>query len=98
MKSLVRILLSLGALIVAYVVYMFVIAVVPGISVPAQPLKGKKRPGDLEDGVPPGDRRDVSFQVRGTTLRGWLYLPADRSVPVPCVVMALWASTGLVCI
>jgi len=33
-------------------------------------------------------RRDVEFNAEGTILRGWLYLPEDRSGRVPGVVMA----------
>ncbi len=34
------------------------------------------------------NRRDVSFEADGTTLRGWLYLPDGAASPVATVVMA----------
>ena len=37
--------------------------------------------------MPPG-RVDVSFQAKAIDVRGWLYLPEDRSTLVPCLVMA----------
>lgn len=78
--------LSLGALIGTYMVYAVIVAVIPGLSVREQPLgKGKRQP--REDGAPVGSRRDVAFEVEGTRVRGWLYLPEERSSKAPCVVM-----------
>jgi pimeloyl-ACP methyl ester carboxylesterase len=37
--------------------------------------------------MPPPFRKDVSFEVKGTSVSAWLYLPEDLSVPVPCIVM-----------
>lgn len=31
---------------------------------------------------------NISFNADGTTLRGWLYLPAERTKPLPCIIMA----------
>jgi uncharacterized protein len=33
-------------------------------------------------------REDIEFDAEGVTLRGWLYLPAGATGPVPTVVMA----------
>jgi len=33
------------------------------------------------------ERRDVEFDAAGTTLRGWLYVPAGASGPVPAIGM-----------
>jgi uncharacterized protein len=33
-------------------------------------------------------RQDIEFDAEGTTLRGWLYLPPQQSMPAPVVVMA----------
>src|SRR4051795_5245575 len=33
-------------------------------------------------------RQDVEFDAEGVTLRGWLYVPADASGPMPTIVMA----------
>ena len=78
----------LGSLVAAYAVFLLVMALWPGVSAPAQPLGGAGRQGDgAEDG---GSRKDVSFEVDGSTVRGWLYLPERGShpPPAPCVVMA----------
>ena len=32
-------------------------------------------------------REDIEFDAEGVTLRGWLYLPAGATGPVPTVVM-----------
>lgn len=78
--------LLLGALIGSYMVYMVIVSVVPGFSVPEQPLRRGKRRLREADG-PAASRRDVTFKVEGTRVRGWLYLPEERSSTVPCVVM-----------
>lgn len=36
----------------------------------------------------PASRSDVTFEVGGVPLSGWLYLPEERSAPFPCIVMA----------
>lgn len=87
MKFLVRLMQILAALIGGYVVYMFTIALVPGISVPKQPLKKSRNRSEPPDGQA-HKRRDVTFHVQGTPISGWLYRPADLAAPVPCIVMA----------
>ncbi|MBD3337161.1 MAG: alpha/beta fold hydrolase [Candidatus Eisenbacteria bacterium] len=79
---------ALALIIAVYIVYMFVIAIIPGIKVPEQPmqpLRGAQRRGERPQ---PGSREDVSFAVKGTALHAWLYRPQGRTEAVPCIVMA----------
>ena len=81
-----RIFQVVGTIIEIAVLYLLAVALLPGLSVPQQMVKPRKRdhpddsPGDTE-------REDVAFLVDGSTLNGWLYLPEDRSNPAACVVM-----------
>ena len=83
--------LVIGGLIAAYAVYMLIVAVVPGFSVPKQPLKRSRQSGQpSQQGGKKrsGTRKDISFEIKGVPINGWLYLPVDLSAPVPCIVMA----------
>lgn len=86
MTIVITVLQIIGVVIGVFVVYLLVVALVPGISVPKQPL-GTSMPATGKDAKPAASRRDVSFEVKGTSLSAWLYLPEDISAPVPCVVM-----------
>ncbi|UCC71007.1 MAG: alpha/beta hydrolase [Gemmatimonadota bacterium] len=76
----------LGFIVGLFVLYLLIVALVPGISVPRQRL-GRAIASKGEEYKPPRSRRDVSFDVGGTSLSAWLYLPEDLSTPVPCIVM-----------
>ena len=78
---------AVGTVVGAFSVYLFFIAVLPGISIPEQPLERTSRPVREKDARRVGSRKDVSFEVKGTSLSAWLYLPENRSTPVPCIVM-----------
>jgi fermentation-respiration switch protein FrsA (DUF1100 family) len=80
--------LGLAGLIAAYAVYMLAVAVVPGFKVPEQPLGGSQQPTPRKEPGRPEPREDVSFEVNGTALSGWLYLPLKLPAPAPCIVMA----------
>lgn len=87
MKVVKRILQGLGIIIGIIVLYLSIITFVPDFKVPEQPLEqGIQLTGEV-DTRPSRVRKDVSFQVKGTTLRAWLYLPENLSVPVPCIIM-----------
>jgi len=80
-----------AALIAVIVLYLVVVIFGPGFAVPKQPLQQlelatKGGAVSLSD-TPPESRRDVGFDVGGTSLSAWLYLPEDLSAPVPCIVM-----------
>jgi fermentation-respiration switch protein FrsA (DUF1100 family) len=77
--------IGLGAFVGAYIVYMLVIANIPGISVPAQSLEQAQTPNPRTEVE---GRRVIDFEVDETRLSAWLYLPRDLSPSIPCVIMA----------
>ena len=82
-----NILKIIGIIIGAYALFMLIVAIVPGFSVPKQPLeKAKQTPKEVV-AKPSWSRKDVSFKVKGTSLSAWLYLPENLSAPVPCIIM-----------
>jgi acetyl esterase/lipase len=88
MKILKRIILGICAVVIATCLYLVAVAVLPGFKVPEQPLKKTARVAQVHHEKPPVSRKDVSFNVKGTALSAWLYLPLDTSAPIPCIVMA----------
>ncbi len=78
----------LGIVVVKVAVYLLGVALVPGLRAPAQPLPKQKGSVKEAEEQRTQARKDVSFEVKGTEVRGWLYLPEDLSVPAPCIVMA----------
>jgi len=86
MKIVKSVLIGLCALIVTILLYLIVIIFSPILSVPKQPIPRRKKE-EKETKKPPVSRQDVHFSVEGKTVSAWLYLPQDRSAPVPCVVM-----------
>ncbi len=87
MSIIVKILLGAGILAGVFILYLLIIAILPGLSVPEQPLRDKgtdkKRPLP-----PPAGRTDVTFDVDGTSVHAWFYLPRDKKPPCPCIIMA----------
>jgi pimeloyl-ACP methyl ester carboxylesterase len=77
----------IGSLIGLFVLEVAIVTFIPGMSVPKQPLGGAKPMSEKEDAKPPRSRKDVTFQVKGTAISAWLYLPENLSTPVPCIVM-----------
>jgi fermentation-respiration switch protein FrsA (DUF1100 family) len=76
--------IALGATAAAIVVYLVLIGFVLDLSVPPQPLE----PSEVAPSTdPPAPRRDLRFEVDGTSLSAWLFLPEAASGPVPCIVM-----------
>ena len=79
--------LGIACLAGAYILYMLIIAVIPGFKVPRQPLPKHGKP--VQRARRADTRGEVDFPVEGTQVRGWLYLPDGRvSAPYPCIVMA----------
>ncbi len=76
------------SLIGLYIIELAVVTFLPVLSVQKQPLGKAKRATKEEITKPPQSRRDVSFQVKGTKVSAWLYLPENLSAPVPCIIMA----------
>jgi acetyl esterase/lipase len=87
MDIIVTFLQGIGILICMFVVYAFIVALAPGFSVPKQRLDGAKQAPDEANAIPSQPREDVTFQVNGTSISAWLYLPERLSAPVPCIVM-----------
>jgi dienelactone hydrolase len=87
MEAVLIILQVLGGLIGLFVLELLVVSLLPVVKAPDQPLEPKPS-GETPEAGPRLDKQDVSFSVKGTTVRGWLFLPRDRSGPVPCIVMA----------
>ena len=79
---------SLGILVGGFALYLITVALLPGISAPAQRLTRTKPSPDPEDDLLPVSKEVVSFIVDDASIRGWLYLPEAASAPVPCIVMA----------
>lgn len=77
----------IGIIIGAYAVFMLIVAIIPGFSVPKQPLEKAKQMPKVVDTKSSWSRKDVIFKVKGTSLRAWLYLPENLSAPVPCIIM-----------
>jgi fermentation-respiration switch protein FrsA (DUF1100 family) len=88
MGTLITIGMVLGFIIAAYLVYMLLIAVVPFKPVPEQQTD-KGAQSLIEEGAKKHENRnDVTFDVKGTSLHAWLYMPDSTSPPVPCIIMA----------
>ncbi len=77
----------LGIIIGAYAVFMLMVAIIPGFSVPKQPLEKARQMPKVVDTKPSWSRKDVIFKVKGISLKAWLYLPENLSAPVPCIIM-----------
>lgn len=84
MSILTTIGIVLVILVGAYLVFMLCMGLLPRKPVPPQPLNPEPSQ-DIPKPSPP--RREVSFEVNGTPVSGWLYLPENTTGPAPCVVM-----------
>ncbi len=87
MTIVINILIGLGILVGIFILYLLVVALIPKITVPQQPLDKAKQPKQDADTRSPALRKDVNFVVKGTSISAWLYLPENLSTPVPCIVM-----------
>jgi len=77
-----------AGLIGAYIIFMLFMAILPRRPVLEQPLIKEKSHTKIEDSLPISIRKNVRFEVRGTFLSAWLYLPEDLSEKVPCIILA----------
>jgi dienelactone hydrolase len=87
MTIVINIFIGLGILVGIFILYLLIVALIPGISVPKQPLGKVKQSSQEADVKSPASRKDVSFKVNGTSMSAWLYLPENVSAPVPCIIM-----------
>ncbi len=86
MKIVKSVWIGLCFLIAVILLYLIIILFSPVLSLPKQPLPKRKKE-EKEPGKPPASRQDVQFKAAGKRISAWLYLPQERSRPVPCVVM-----------
>jgi len=78
---------GIGIIIGMFVLYLLIVALVPGLTVPEQHLEKAKQLTKEVEVKPSWSRKDVSFKVKGTSLSAWLYLPENLSAPAPCIIM-----------
>ena len=76
----------LAAIIVIFAIELLIACLYPNVSVQKQPFKKRARPQKAGT-VKSSSRKDISFEVDGTSISAWLYLPKNLSSPVPCIVM-----------
>jgi len=84
---LLHVVMGIAIVVGAFFLYLVIVATVPGFSVPAQPLETAIRHTAGRRAERSESRKDVRFEVKGTSLSAWLYLPKDLSAPVACIVM-----------
>jgi pimeloyl-ACP methyl ester carboxylesterase len=87
MKIIKRILQGIGALLGIIIVYLAIVTFLPGISVPKQPLEHEKRIASEQSPKLFGTKEEVRFDVKGTAISAWLYLPENLSGPASCIIM-----------
>jgi uncharacterized protein len=87
LKIVKKLFLGIGILVGLFVLYLFVIAIIPGFSAPKQTMERPAHP------IPQPDmgasKKEVSFDVEGTLVSAWLYLPDNAPAPVPAIVLAV---------
>ncbi|MCP3899018.1 MAG: prolyl oligopeptidase family serine peptidase, partial [Desulfobacteraceae bacterium] len=77
-----------GVIVLIAVLYSLIITFTPGFSV------FHRLPKNIDSSMVKKDdsihqwRKDVHFEVEGTAISAWLYLPENFSKPAPCIVMA----------
>ncbi|NIO03529.1 MAG: alpha/beta fold hydrolase [Proteobacteria bacterium] len=87
METVVSIFQGIAILIGIFVLYLLVVALIPGPTVPEQHLEKAKEHTRETNPKPCRSRKDVSFEVKGMSLSAWLYLPENVSTPLPCIIM-----------
>ena len=80
-------LITIGSLAGLFAIYLFVLAIVPGIMVPAQTVIPKSPFNEKDLAREKKIRQNVSFRIGGTALKAWLYLPQRTTAPPPCIIM-----------
>lgn len=87
MNIAIMILQVIGILVGLIVLELAIVALVPGFSVPKQRLEKAIDLSKEADAPSSVSRKDVSFNVKGTSISAWLYLPENVSAPVACIIM-----------
>ena len=81
------ILFGVGILIGIGGLYLLLVALIPGIRAPTQHLEKAEQPFIDADAKISWPKKDVSLNVKGTSISAWLYLPENSTAPVPCIIM-----------
>jgi fermentation-respiration switch protein FrsA (DUF1100 family) len=82
------ILFGFGILVGIIVLYFMIVTFIPIIQAPQQTIEITGLAPAPAGTRRPALRQDVSFDVKGSSVRAWLYLPDNRSSQVACIVMA----------
>lgn len=88
MSAIVYVGIVLAAIVVAVGTELLIVGFYPGLSAPRQDLARRSRSPRETATARTGSRKDIEFQVKGTTVRAWLFLPASTTSTVPCIIMA----------
>jgi len=78
----------IGVIVLIAVLYSLIVAFAPGFSISHRLPKNLDSTGEKKGNFTYHWRKDVRFEVDGTAIHAWLYLPENISIPVPCIVMA----------
>lgn len=77
----------IGIIIGILILYLLIVTFTPDFKAPNQPLEKAKQMTKKVDAKTPQSRKNVTFQIKETSISAWLYLPEDLSAPVPCIIM-----------
>ncbi len=88
MAIIMIVLKGLGVLVGVIVIYTLIVTFAPGFSISHKLPKRVDSPVEKKDNSIHEWRKDVSFEVEGTRISAWLYLPDNLSSSVPCIVIA----------
>lgn len=77
----------LAAIVVLFGIELLIVGLYPNVTVKKQPIKKRAKTQSSKTGKS-SSRKNVSFEVKGTSISAWLYLPKKLSAPAPCIVMA----------
>ena len=80
-------LIIISSIVGIVVLYFLIVGLVPGLSVPRQSLKRPSTWQEQGSRKTFGSKKDVSFEVKGTRVSAWLFIPDNRFGPVPCIVL-----------
>ena len=80
-------LIIIGSLVGLFAIYLLVVGIAPIISAPKQPITVDQPPEKVSATTVEAIRQDVNFEVDGTALKAWLYLPQNAPARAPCIVL-----------
>lgn len=77
----------LAGIIGAFIIELLIVALYPGASVQKQYFAKRVQKPQNEEIDQFGPRKDVSFEIEGTSISAWLFLPKNLSSAVPCIII-----------